>query len=169
MVSKAVCTSAQGAIDYFKNHLNAADYFVTSEKVDRGEFIGKVAEELNLSEKAITRDEFVAFVNCDMKALGANSSRPRVSEIKYIEFTYSPPKAVSVVAAVDDRVKGELYAAVKDELKWFEQQVDVRDRRGNLANEEMTKPTGKMLAALFQHETSRTNDPDFMSMRSWAM
>jgi hypothetical protein len=50
---------------------------------------------------------------------------------------------------------------VKDELKWFEQQVDVRDRRGNLADEEMTKPTGKMLAALFQHETSRTNDPDF--------
>jgi conjugative relaxase-like TrwC/TraI family protein len=161
MVSKAVCTSAQGAIDYFKNHLNAADYFVTSEKLDRGEFIGKVAERLNLSEKAITRDEFVAFVNCDMKALGADSSRPRVSEIKYIEFTYSPPKAVSVVAAVDDRVKAELYAAVKDELKWFEQQVDVRDRRGNLANEEMTKPTGKMLAALFQHETSRTNDPDF--------
>ncbi len=66
-----------------------------------------------------------------------------------------------MVAAVDDRVKGELYAAVKEELKWFEQQVDVRDRRGNLANEEMTKPTGKMLAALFQHETSRTNDPDF--------
>jgi conjugative relaxase-like TrwC/TraI family protein len=161
MVSKAVCTSAQGAIDYFKNHLNAADYFVTSEKMDRGEFIGKVAERLNLSEKAITRDEIVAFVNCDMKALGAKSSRPRVSEIKYIEFTYSPPKAVSVVAAVDDRVKGQLYAAVKDELKWFEQQVDVRDRRGNLANEEMTKPTGKMLAALFQHETSRTNDPDF--------
>ena len=161
MVSKAVCTSAQGAIDYLKNHLNAADYFVTSEKMDRGEFIGKVAEQLNLSEKAITRDEFVAFVNCDMKALGAESSRPRVSEIKYIEFTYSPPKAVSVVAAVDDRIKGQLYAAVKDELKWFEQQVDVRDRRGNLANEEMRKPTGKMLAALFQHETSRTNDPDF--------
>jgi conjugative relaxase-like TrwC/TraI family protein len=161
MVSKAVCTSAQGAIDYFKNHLNAADYFVTNEKVDRGEFIGKVADQLNLSEKAITRDEFVAFVNCDMKALGADSSRPRVSEIKYIEFTYSPPKAVSVVAAVDGRVKGELYGAVKDELKWFEQQVDVRDRRGSLANEEMTKPTGKMLAALFQHETSRTNDPDF--------
>jgi conjugative relaxase-like TrwC/TraI family protein len=161
MISKAVCTSAQGAIDYFKNHLNAADYFVTSEKMDRGEFIGKVAERLNISEKAITRNEFVAFVNCDMKALGADSSRPRMSEIKYIEFTYSPPKAVSVVAAVDDRVKGQLYSAVKEELKWFEQQVDVRDRRGNLANEEMTKPTGKMLAALFQHETSRTNDPDF--------
>ena len=44
MVSKAVCTSAQGAINYFENHLNVADYFTESEKVDRGEFIGKVAE-----------------------------------------------------------------------------------------------------------------------------
>ncbi len=53
------------------------------------------------------------------------------------------------------------YEAVKDELRWFETQVAVRDRRGNLANEEVTKPTGEMIAALFQHETSRTNDPDF--------
>ena len=161
MVSKAVCTSAQGAIDYFEDHLNVADYFIEGEKVDRGQFIGKVAERLGLDEAAVTRAKFAAFVQCDMKGLGAESKRQRVSEIKYIEFTYSPPKAVSVVAAVDYRVKVELYAAVKEELRWFEQQVEVRDRRGNLANEEVTKPTGKMIAALFQHETSRTNDPDF--------
>src|SRR5471030_2153800 len=161
MVFKAVCTSAQGAIDYFEDHLNVADYFVEGEKVDRGQFIGKVAERLGLDEAVVTREKFVAFVQCDMKVLGAESKRQRASEIKYIEFTYSPPKAVSVVAAVDDRVKVELYAAVKEELRWFEQQVEVRDRRGNLANEEVTKPTGKMIAALFQHETSRTNDPDF--------
>jgi conjugative relaxase-like TrwC/TraI family protein len=161
MVSKAVCTSAQGAIDYFEDHLNVADYFVEGEKVDRGQFIGKVAERLGLDEAAVTREKFAAFVQCDIKGLGADSKRQRVSEIKYIEFTYSPPKAVSVVAAVDDRVKAELYAAVKEELRWFETQVEVRDRRGNLANEEVTKPTGKMIAALFQHETSRTNDPDF--------
>jgi conjugative relaxase-like TrwC/TraI family protein len=161
MVSKAVCTSAQGAIDYFEDHLNVADYFVEGEKVDRGEFIGKVAERLGLDGAVVTRDKFVAFAQCDMKALGANSKRQRTSEIKYIEFTYSPPKAVSVVAALDDRVKGELYAAVKEELRWFETQVTVRDRRGSLANEEVTKPTGQMIAALFQHETSRTNDPDF--------
>jgi conjugative relaxase-like TrwC/TraI family protein len=161
MVSKAVCTSAQGAIQYFENHLNIADYFVQSEKVDRGQFIGKVAERLGLDEMVVTKEKFAAFVECDMKGLGADSKRQRVSEIKYIEFTYSPPKAVSVVAAVDERVKVELYAAVKEELRWFETQVEVRDRRGRLANEEVTKPTGQMIAALFQHETSRTNDPDF--------
>jgi conjugative relaxase-like TrwC/TraI family protein len=161
MVSKAVCTSTQGAIKYFEVHLNVADYFSEGEKIDRGEFIGKVAERLGLNESPVTREKFAAFVQCDMKGLGADSKRQRISEIKYIEFTYSPPKAVSVAAAVDDRVKVELYAAVKEELRWFETQVTVRDRRGNLANEEVTKPTGKMIAALFQHETSRTNDPDF--------
>jgi conjugative relaxase-like TrwC/TraI family protein len=161
MVSKAVCTSAQGAIDYFEDHLNVADYFVEGEKMDRGEFVGKVADRLGLDEAVVTREKFVAFAQCDMIGLGADSSRQRTSEIKYIEFTYSPPKAVSVVAALDDRVKGELYAAVKEELRWFEEQADVRDRRGDLASEEVTKPTGKIMAVLFQHETSRTNDPDF--------
>ena len=136
---------------------------ITLSKVRR--WIGAVHRKscgtVGTSEAAVTREKFAAFVQCDMKGLGADSKRQRVSEIKYIEFTYSPPKAVSVVAAVDDRVKVELYAAVKEELRWFEQQVEVRDRRGNLANEEVTKPTGKMIAALFQHETSRTNDPDF--------
>ena len=89
MVSKAVCTSAQGAIDYFKNHLNAAEYFVTSEKLDRGEFIGKVAERLNLSEKAIRREEFVAFVNCDMKALGAAGGAGRELE-RYCDVQGKP-------------------------------------------------------------------------------
>src|ERR1017187_8684043 len=147
MVSKSVCVSVQGALKYFEVHLNVADYFVESEKVDGGQFIGKVAERLGLEEAPITREKFVAFVQCDMEGLGADSKRQRVSEIKYIEFTYSPPKAVSVVAALDDRVKVELYAAVKEELRWFEMQVTVRDRRGNLANEEGTKPTGQMIAA----------------------
>jgi conjugative relaxase-like TrwC/TraI family protein len=160
MVSKSVCTSSAGAIKYFEVHLNVADYFVESEKVDRGEFMGKVAERLGLDQAEVTREKFVAFAQCDLIGLGGESKRQRASEIKYIEFTYSPPKAVSIVAALDGRVKVELYEAVKEELRWFETQVTVRDRRGNLTNEEVTKPTGQMIAALFQHETSRTNDPD---------
>ncbi|MCE0499162.1 MAG: relaxase domain-containing protein, partial [Methylacidiphilales bacterium] len=161
MVSKSVCVSVQGAVRYFEAHLNVADYFVEGEKVDRGQFMGKMAERLGLDEKPITREKFVAFAQCDTVGLGADSKRQRASEIKYIEFTYSPPKAVSVVAALDDRVKVELYEAVKEELRWFETLVTVRDRRGELANGEVTRPTGEMIAALFQHETSRTNDPDF--------
>jgi conjugative relaxase-like TrwC/TraI family protein len=161
MVSKSVCVSVQGAVRYFEAHLNVADYFVESEKVDRGEFIGKVAERLGLEGESILREKFGAFAQCDTIGLGAESKRQRASEIKYIEFCYSPPKPVSVVAAIDERVKVELYEAVKEELRWFESLVTVRDRRGKLANEEVTKPAGEMIAALFPHETSRTNDPDF--------
>src|SRR5258708_3084131 len=50
-------------------------------------------------------------------------------------------------------------AAVKDELKWFEQFAECRDRRGDLFNGEVTRKTGKMLAAAFVHETSRAKDP----------
>jgi conjugative relaxase-like TrwC/TraI family protein len=161
MVSKAVCASAQGAVQYFENHLNLADYFAEGEKIERGRFMGKVAERLGLAEAPITREKFGCFAQCDMPGLGADSKRQRAFEIKFIEFTYSPPKAVSVVAAIDERVKVELYETVKEGLRWFETKVAVRDRRGQLAHEEVTKPTGEMIAALFQHETSRTNDPDF--------
>lgn len=89
-----------------------------------------MAKRLEVDEKPITRGQFVAFAKCDTIELGAESRRQRASEIKYIEFTYSAPKAVSVVAALDDRVKGELYEAVKDELRWFETLATVRDRRG---------------------------------------
>ena len=95
MISKAVCTSTQGAIKYFEAHLSAADYFSVTE--NQGQFLGKVAQRLGLNEAVVTREKFVAFVECDMKGLGAHSKGHRVSEIKYIEFTYSPPKAVSVV------------------------------------------------------------------------
>jgi len=87
MVSKAVCTSAQGAVQYFENHLNLADYFAEGEKIDRGQFMGKVARRLGLDETPITREKFVAFAQCDTLGLGADSKRQRVSEIKFIEFT----------------------------------------------------------------------------------
>ena len=79
MISKAVCTSSKGAINYFEDHLNVADYFVEGEKVNRGQFIGKVAERMGLDEAAITREKFIAFAQCDMIGLGADSKRQRVS------------------------------------------------------------------------------------------
>ena len=57
------------------------------------QFIGKVAERLGLDEAAITREKFIAFAQCDMIGLGADSKRQRASEIKYIEFTYSPAES----------------------------------------------------------------------------
>ena len=88
-------------------------------------------------------------------------SRQRQSDIKYQEFTYTAPKGFSVAAAVDPRLKAELLSAVKDEFTWFEGFARVRDRRGTLVSTETTRATGNLRVALFAHETSRTNDPNF--------
>ena len=145
-------------MDYFRSNLSQGDYFVT-EQTERGHFFGKIADTLHLD--LVNSTNFEAFAENDMIKLGSGKDRQRISELKYQEFTYSAPKAVSVAAVLDDRVSGELYEAVKDELRWFETKAAVRDKRGELAFQEVSRPTGNIIAALFRHETSRTNDPDF--------
>jgi conjugative relaxase-like TrwC/TraI family protein len=66
---------------------------------------------------------------------------------------------VSIAAVCDPRIAGEMSAAVKEELKWFEGFAWCRDRRGELCNSEAARRTGKMLAATFFHQTSRAKDP----------
>lgn len=165
MVSKIACTSAVDAVKYFDVHLAKGDYFIgiEGEKIElapTGVWHGKLAAEIGRENQAVTRDDFRSFLECDLAAMGAPWKRPRTSEIKYIEFTYTAPKAFSVVAALDDRLKNELALAVREELTWFESASSARDRRGELASGEVTRATGNMMAALFLHETSRTNDPN---------
>lgn len=167
MVSKIACTSATDAVKYFDIHLANGDYFigVDGDKIEvapTGVWHGKLAAEVARENQAVTRNDFRAFLECDLQALGASWKRPRTSELKYIEFTYTAPKAFSVAAALDDRLKAELALAVREELSWFENASCARDRRGELHKlGEVTRHTSNMMAALFQHETSRTNDPNF--------
>lgn len=166
MVSKVACTSAIAAEKYFDNHLSKGDYFIGQESREigvapTGVWHGVLAAEVGRENQAVTREDFRAFLECDLQALGAPWKRPRSSELKYIEFTYTAPKAFSIAAALDDRLKMELALAVHEELTWFENASCARDRRGELASGEVTRATGNMMAALFQHETSRTNDPNF--------
>ncbi len=160
MVSHTVCTSAEGAEAYFASHLRTGDYFVQDEP---GRFHGRLAEKLGVAGQEITAEAFRAFVNADVPTLSGDETqkRPRQSSVKYQEFTYTAPKAFSVAAAVDERLKDELLAAVRDEMSWLESFAAVRDRRGDLSSTETTRQTGNMMAALFAHETSRTNDPNF--------
>jgi conjugative relaxase-like TrwC/TraI family protein len=167
MVSKVTCTSVEAAEAYFDKHLANGDYFIGKERTigiaPTGVWHGVLAVELHKIGQAVTREDFRAFLRCDLVSMGGREEwkRLRASELKYVEFTYTAPKAFSVAAALDTRLKGELVAAVREELTWFESAAAARDRRGNLSNGEVTTPTGNMLAALFEHETSRTNDPNF--------
>ncbi len=117
----------------------------------------------------ITKADFERFLSGDLSSMGVVTNtgisheslkRARESSLLYTEFAYTAPKSFSVAAALDERLKPELMAAVSDELRWFENAVSVRDRRGDLAATNQTVHTGNLIAALFQHETSRTNDPN---------
>src|SRR5258708_4686340 len=162
MVQKRVCTSSDAMVDYQERHLSNGDYHLEEGKV-QGEFIGALAVEWGLSEKAILKGDprFRSFAVLDIATLsGENLKRPRKSERQAMEFVYSAPKSVSIAAVLDGRVGEQMCMAVKEELKWFENFSCCRDRRGELYNSEAGRRTGKMLAAAFVHETSRAKDPD---------
>ncbi len=149
-------------VDYQERHLSNGDYHLEEGKI-QGEFIGALADQWGLSEKAILKDDprFRSFAELDISALsGTDLKRPRKSERQAIEFVYSVPKSVSIAAALDGRITEQMTAAVKEELRWFESFACCRDRRGELYNSEAARRTGKMLAAAFVHESSRAKDPD---------
>jgi conjugative relaxase-like TrwC/TraI family protein len=161
MVGKVVHTSAAELVRYHEQHLSNGDYHLEEGKV-RGEFIGALADEWGLSAESILKADprFRAFAKLDISGFsGRKLRRPRKSERQAIEFAYSAPKSVSIVAVNDPRIATEMSAAIKEELQWFESFAGCRDRRGELYNSEAAKRTGKMLAAAFVHETSRAKDP----------
>ncbi|MES2704978.1 MAG: MobF family relaxase [Verrucomicrobiota bacterium] len=170
MVSKTTCTNKAGALAYFKTHLATADYFIAAGDPKQGVWVGSLAAMVGLDGAAVSQKDFESWLGGDLREAGtsgghqidpARLKRARSSELLYTEFTYTAPKPVSVAAALDDRLKTCIMEAVTEELRWFESAAAVRDRRGNLANADVTRPTGNFMAALFQHETSRTNDPNF--------
>jgi conjugative relaxase-like TrwC/TraI family protein len=149
-------------IEYEERHLSNGDYHLEEGKV-QGHFIGALAGEWNLGEKAILKGDprFRWFAELDIARLsGENLKRPRKSERQAMEFVYSTPKSVSIASVLDERISEQVSLALKEELKWFECFACCRDRRGELYDSDAARRTGKMLAAAFVHETSRAKDPD---------
>jgi TrwC relaxase len=103
----------------------------------KGNSLGALADEWGLREKAILKGDsrFRSFAVLDIATLsGQNLKRPRKSERQAMEFVYSGPKSVSIVAVLDERIGEQMSMAVKEELKWFDNFSCCRDRRGELYN-----------------------------------
>jgi hypothetical protein len=82
MVQKRVCTSSDAMVDYQERHLSNGDYHLEEGEV-QGEFIGALADEWGLSEKAILKGDSRcrSFAVLDIATLsGQNLKRPRKSE-----------------------------------------------------------------------------------------
>lgn len=169
MLSPKTQTNLKNAKGYFEEHLSVGDYYSENERV-RGEWHGVAATMLGLTGR-VTRDDFLALCDNLHPKTGEqltqrrNTTRRGESETGatanrrvFYDFTFSPPKSVSIAALVagDDRIVAAHAAAVKIALKELEQFAATRVR-GADANRD--RRTSNIVAALFEHETSRALDP----------
>ena len=169
VLSPKTQTNLKNAKGYFEEHLSAGDYYAENECL-QGEWLGRGAELLGLSGR-VTRDEFLALCDNHHPRSGALLTQRRNtlrrgkstdSEVAnrrvFYDFTFSPPKSVSVAALVggDKRILTAHANAVKVALTELEQfaSARVRTRKSN-----SDRRTSNIVAALFQHDTSRALDP----------
>lgn len=156
----------RSAREYFREHLRVGDYYAAGQTV-AGEWFGLGAEKLGLDGK-VGEDTFLAL--CEGLRPGAqdqltarkNSTRQtavgeRANRRVFYDFTFSPPKSVSVVGLFqDDRILALHDRAVRVALAELEKFAETRVRR---SGEDAERDTGNVVAALFRHDTSRELDP----------
>jgi conjugative relaxase-like TrwC/TraI family protein len=167
VLSPKTQTNLKNAKGYFEEHLCVGDYYAEGQRV-QGDWFGEGAALLGLNGK-VTRDQFLALCENQHPASRAlltqrqNTTRQDAAgEVAnrrvFYDFTFSPPKSVSIAALVggDQRIIAAHNDAVKIALKELEQfaAARVRVRKSN-----SDRRTGNIVAALFQHETSRALDP----------
>ena len=167
MLSPKTQTNLKNAKGYFEEHLSVGDYYSEDERVC-GEWAGEGAIRLGLAG-AVTRDEFLALCdnlhpksgeqltqrrNTIRRADDGEAANRRV----FYDFTFSPPKSVSVAALLggDKRIVTAHNEAVKIALAELERFAATRIRG---AKRNADRRTGNIVAALFEHETSRALDP----------
>jgi conjugative relaxase-like TrwC/TraI family protein len=167
VLSPKTQTNLKNAKGYFEEHLSVGDYYSENERV-RGEWAGEGAIMLGVGG-VVTRDQFLALCdnlhpktgeqltqrrNTIRRAEDGEAANRRV----FYDFTFSPPKSVSVAALVggDKRIVTAHTEAVKIALAELERFAATRVRG---AKHDADRRTGNIVAALFEHETSRALDP----------
>ena len=154
------------AREYFREHLAVGDYYAEGQTVT-GEWFGHGAEKLNLKGNVreadllalceglnpATSERLTARKNTERQENGQSVANRRV----FYDFTLSPPKSVSVVGLYqDDRILEIHNRAVRTAMREMEKFAETRVRKSGQRSERVT---GNLVAASFQHDTSRELDP----------
>ena len=167
MVTAKTQYSLKHAQEYFEEHLCVGDYYDEGQRV-AGEWVGTGAGRLGLSGK-IRADEFLRLCENQHPATGEKlTQRLNTTRIEgdekaanrrvFYDFTFSPPKSVSLVAFLgsDERILNAHARAVRCAVREFETFAATRVRLDGARNGRLT---GNFAAALFTHDTSRALDP----------
>ena len=157
-------TNAKG---YFEEHLCVGDYYDQGQRVS-GEWFGVGAQRLGLSGK-VRAEEFLRLCENQHPGTGEKLTQRHKTTRRdgdditanrriFYDFTFSPPKSVSLAALVggDERILDAHARAVRSALKEFEAFAATRVRAKKSIGDRMT---GNFVASLFTHDTSRALDP----------
>ena len=167
MVTAKTQYSLKHAQEYFEEHLCVGDYYDEGQRV-AGQWIGAGAEQLGLTGK-IRADDFLRLCENQHPAIGetltqrlnttrTNGDENAANRRVFYDFTFSPPKSVSLAAflGADERILDAHARAVRCALQELEKFAATRVRLAGARNGRLT---GNFAAALFTHETSRALDP----------
>jgi len=151
MMNVTALTSASGAAGY----LTQDNYYLEKGEAV-GQFYGQGAQELGLTNQAVSNENITSLLKGqlpdDTQIGQPDKHRPGW------DATFSAPKSVSIQALVagDERIKIAHDEAVKTALDHYEQRLTTRQRVDGKIEKQLT---GSLVAATFQHQTSRNLDP----------
>ncbi len=167
MVTANTQFTLKNAKRYFEEHLAVGDYYEEGQKL-AGRWFGIGAWDLGLagqvSAKAFlalcenrhpeTGERLTQRFNSTRWANGQETANRRI----FYDFTFSPPKSVSILALVaeDARLVEAHHRALEVALLEFETFAAVRLRQKGSRDHRLTR---NIVAARFTHDTSRALDP----------
>lgn len=155
MLSIASVASGAGAANYYAKD----GYYTDCQLTEHSQWLGRGAEALGLTGQ-VDRDAFEAVLAGELPDGGRIADGSREDHRPGFDLTFSAPKSVSLLAYVggDRRLLDAHREAVVATLGWAEARL-AASRSGNGRGGQDIVPTGKLVIALFQHDTSRMLDP----------
>ena len=159
--TKALETENKGQTKEPAESAASADNYYADGKAN-SKWFGKGSEDIGIEGIAVTAERFEALLAGKIKSeeTGEVKDMPRGAFGRCgWDFTISAPKAVSIAALVggDKRVIEAHNQAVDKAMTYLESYAQTRLRTGG--GDPVRETTGNITAAMVQHETSRTNDP----------
>ncbi len=159
MLSVTTVTASQASSYYTHD-----DYYTGKNGIKvEGEWLGKGAEKLGLSG-AVAKEDFQFLLDGKNPANGEGlTGRGGPEHRAGYDMTFSAPKSVSIArdAFRDERIQDAHDKAVKAVMERFESRYAVARETHDGITE--TVRTGNIIAAKFDHHTSRAGDPQMHS------
>jgi len=159
MITVKAQKNLQAAKTYFDEHLERDDYYKEGGQ-ELGKWRGKLALELGLNGE-VSKEAFHRLAMGVHPQTGNKlTQRLRKDRVAYFDFVCSAPKSVSIVGLVagDTRVVEAHQRAAESAFKFLERSAAVRDRQGAKVLSMERHYTGTIVAAVFDHEASRSLD-----------